>query len=68
MAEGMSNPFGELTHNTLLEQRKTNNVKQVAGFEPVTSAWEANMLPLHHTCITTNYFLHSYLELDNFMF
>lgn len=51
MAEGMGNPFGELTHNTLLEQRKTNNIKQVAGFEPVTSAWEADMLPLHHTCM-----------------
>lgn len=52
MAEGMGNPFGELTHNTLLEPRKTNNVKQVAGFEPVTSDWEADI------CRTISHIVH----------
>lgn len=25
--------------------------KQVMGVEPTSSAWEANVLPMHHTCI-----------------
>ena len=29
-------------------------MEQVTGLEPVISAWKANVLPLHYTCLIVN--------------
>ena len=37
---------------TELRARKQKNMEQVAGIEPASSAWKAEVLPLNYTCIT----------------
>ena len=42
-----SDPFGDGT----LMQADRQKLEQVTGLEPVISAWKANVLPLHYTCL-----------------
>ena len=42
--------FGPFRAVSLL-QADRHKLEQVTGLEPVISAWKANVLPLHYTCL-----------------
>ena len=39
------------SHNLVFYQLNYGHMEQVTGFEPVLSAWQAEVLPLYYTCI-----------------
>ena len=39
------------SHNLVFYQLNYGHMEQVTGFEPVMSAWQAEVLPLYYTCI-----------------
>ena len=49
------NGFGKiifpLPYESSLMQADRQKLEQVTGLEPVISAWKANVLPLHYTCL-----------------
>ena len=47
---GSKNFFESLAEGSLL-QADRQKLEQVTGLEPVISAWKANVLPLHYTCL-----------------
>ena len=48
---GFAKIFLEPSNQGPLMQAERQKLEQVTGLEPVISAWKANVLPLHYTCL-----------------
>ena len=48
---GSQKYFWEPSGHDSLMQAERQKLEQVTGLEPVISAWKANVLPLHYTCL-----------------
>ena len=48
---GSDKYFWEPNGHDSLMQAERQKLEQVTGLEPVISAWKANVLPLHYTCL-----------------